>query len=399
MSFKTALYQNHLKHDAKIVDFNGWLMPIHYGSQLEEHHAVRDAVGIFDVSHMMVTDIAGAESTQFLQYLLANDISKLEQVGQALYSLMLNEQGGVIDDLIVYRRTDGFRIVSNAGTRNKVTQWLIQQSESFDVVCSVKNEQAMIAIQGPDWYSHFSQLLDDEACNRLQQLKKFSGMSWNQWFIAKTGYTGEAGVEVMLPAAEAGAIWDRLVEIGAQPCGLGARDTLRLEAGLNLYGSDMDDSTLPSAANLSWTVAMDEQTPRNLKTPRNFIGKQALMTQSANETMIGLVISGRVIPRSGQKVTRGAADNSASVDGSLADGSLNDSSLSGGSLSGGSLNDSGVITSGSFSPTLGMGIAFARVPKPVQSTYQVQIRNKSVESTRVSLPFVRNGKKAFAVKS
>jgi aminomethyltransferase len=356
MNAKTCLYDEHSKLGAKIVDFAGWQMPLHYGSQLEEHHAVRKDAGVFDVSHMAVTDITGTDAQIFLRRVLANDVAKLIS-GKALYSCMLNPSGGVIDDLIVYRVSDDFyRIVSNAGTREKDLVWLRTQRENFMVEITERKDLAIIAVQGPNARAKVNSILGAKASG-LETVKPFHFILLDDWLIARTGYTGEDGYEIILPVADAVKFWQALVAANIQPCGLGARDTLRLEAGLNLYGADMDENTSPLESNLAWTVAID---PKD----RNFIGRQALerqMQQGIEKKLVGLVLRTGGILRSHQKIK-----------------SFTD--------------EVGEILSGSFSPTLGVSIAMARVPNTIEQSYFVEIRGKQLPVEVVKLPFVRNGK-------
>src|SRR5690606_9021782 len=283
----TCLYQAHVDAGAKLVDFGGWNMPINYGSQLDEHHAVRTACGIFDVSHMTIIDVSGQQATDFLYRLLAGDIKKTK-LNQALYSTMLNKQGGVIDDLIVYKLADNsYRMITNAGTRDKDLAWINQQAQSFKVIINERPELAIIAIQGPQAESLLQPLVQTD----LSQLKKFYASDSGPLFIGRTGYTGEDGFEVVLPEAQAPKLWQQLVAAGAQPCGLGARDTLRLEAGMHLYGQDMDEQTSPLNCGLGWSLRKDNY---------DYIGGEAITQQKQagiSEKLIGLVLQGRGILR------------------------------------------------------------------------------------------------------
>lgn len=364
MGHQTPLYDVHVAAGGKIVDFGGWDMPIHYGSQLEEHHQVRRAAGMFDVSHMTVVDVQGADATAYLQHLLANDVTRVP-VGKALYSGMLNEAGGVIDDLIVYRREQGFRLVVNCGTREKDLAWMTAQAGSFAVDIHERPELAMIAVQGPQardiTRDVVAKVLDAEQAAAIADLKVFAfaeldDYKLGDWMIARTGYTGEDGIEIMLPGMQAIALWERLAALGVAPCGLGARDTLRLEAGMNLYGNDMDESISPLEANMGWTLAFNE---------RDFIGREALEKQKQNghAELVGLVMTEKGVLRAHQKVMTDKGE--------------------------------GEITSGTFSPTLGYSVALARVPAGSSGAAQVEIRKKQNTVTLVRPPFVRNGEKAF----
>ncbi len=357
MAKRTPLYDEHLADGGKMVDFAGWQMPINYGSQIEEHHEVRRDAGMFDVSHMTVVDLTGARTREFLRHLLANNVDRLQDSGKALYSCMLNEQGGVIDDLIVYYiRDDYFRMVVNAGTRDKDLAWLEQQSVDFSVTVTERPELAMIAIQGPHARDKTLPLLSESVREAAGDLKPFYGVFDGDWFIARTGYTGEDGFEIVLPAEQASAFWGRLREAGVRPTGLGARDTLRLEAGMNLYGTDMDETVSPLESALGWTVAWEPA-------ERDFIGRKALEAQRESGTkqkLVGLLLEDKGVLRNHQKVVAGGGE--------------------------------GEITSGSFSPTLQRAIAFARVPKDAGETCQVDVRGKLLNARVVKPPFVRNGK-------
>ncbi|MBP7579766.1 glycine cleavage system aminomethyltransferase GcvT [Vogesella sp. XCS3] len=355
---RTPLYEAHLASGAKMVDFAGWDMPIHYGSQLKEHEIVRSDAGMFDVSHMTVVDITGSDAKAWLQKLIANDVAKLGFEGKALYSGMLNEQGGVVDDLIVYLTAFGYRMVVNAGTTEKDLAWMDKQSAGFDVKLQVRRDLAMLAVQGPTAIDKVCSVKPALA-DAIRALKVFQGLPSGEWFFARTGYTGEDGLEIMIPATEAITFFNELKDAGVAPIGLGARDTLRLEAGMNLYGHDMDDSVSPLEAGMGWTIAMTEG--------RDFIGRSALEAQKAAGVamkQVGLVLEGRGVLREGQKVV---------VDGI----------------------GEGIITSGTFSPTLKHSIAIARVPAATGATAQVDLRGTLTDVRVVKMPFVRNGKKVF----
>ncbi|HEY8586409.1 MAG TPA: glycine cleavage system aminomethyltransferase GcvT [Rhodanobacter sp.] len=361
MTEKTVLNATHRALGARMVDFGGWDMPINYGSQIEEHHAVRRDAGMFDVSHMTVVDLHGARCREFLRHLLANNIDKLKAHGKALYSCMLNEQGGVIDDLIVYYLGEEFfRLVVNAATRDKDLAWIEAHAQAFDVQVKERTDFAMIAVQGPQARAKVLGLLHEVDRPRIDKLGKFSaaaaqGPHGAPLFVARTGYTGEDGFEIMLPADHAVALWETLAGAGVVPAGLGARDTLRLEAGMNLYGQDMDENVTPWEANLGWTVALDEG--------RAFIGRDALERQKAAgvpRVMIGVVLDEKGVLRHGQKVRTTHGD--------------------------------GEILSGSFAPTLNKAIGFARIPAGEPGDLHVDIRGRDVTVRRVKYPFVRDGK-------
>ncbi|AWM60031.1 glycine cleavage system aminomethyltransferase GcvT [Pseudomonas songnenensis] len=357
MGQRTPLYDQHLALGAKMVDFGGWDMPLHYGSQVEEHHQVRRDCGVFDVSHMTVVDVAGEQATAYLQHLLANDVTRLKSTGRALYTAMLNERGGVIDDLIVYLTDWGYRLVVNASTREKDLAWMQQQAAGFAVEVRERPELAMLAIQGPHARARTAELVSQARATLIHDLKPFQGMADGDWFIGRTGYTGEDGLEIILPAEQAPDFLSELVGAGIPPIGLGARDTLRLEAGLNLYGQDMTEEVSPLAANMGWTVAWEPA-------ERDFVGRGALEQQRAQgdlPKLVGLVLEERGVLRAHQVVrVNGVGD--------------------------------GEITSGSFSPTLGKSIALARVPAGTAERAEVEIRGKWYPVRVVQPTFVRHGK-------
>ncbi|KRG86411.1 MULTISPECIES: glycine cleavage system aminomethyltransferase GcvT [Stenotrophomonas] len=360
MTLKTLLNETHRSLGAKMVDFGGWDMPIHYGSQIDEHHLVRRAAGMFDVSHMTVVDLKGARTREFLRQLLANSIDKLKVTGKALYSCMLNAQGGVIDDLIVYFLADDFfRMVVNASTREKDLAWIRQHAQAFGVEVIEREDLAIVAVQGPQARALVAGLVAEGDRTALDKLGRFAALDVASTdgvplFVARTGYTGEDGYEVLLPQAAVVGFWNALLAAGVKPAGLGARDTLRLEAGMNLYGQDMDEGVTPYEAALAWTVALDEG--------RAFIGRDVLEAQKAAgnaRQMIGLVMDDKGVLRHGQRVL--------------------------------TANGEGEILSGTFSPTLGKAIAFARVPAGEPGDVRVDIRGKEVPVRVVKFPFVRDG--------
>ncbi|PAV47076.1 glycine cleavage system protein T [Pseudomonas sp. HAR-UPW-AIA-41] len=357
MGQRTPLYDLHVALGAKIVDFGGWDMPLHYGSQVEEHHQVRRDCGVFDVSHMTVVDVSGSQAKAYLQHLLANDVDRLQVLGKALYSGMLNEQGGVIDDLIVYLTAEGYRVVVNASTRDKDLAWMQQQSAGFDVALQHQAGLAMLAVQGPQARAKTAELVSAARAALIQELKPFQGLPEGDWFIARTGYTGEDGLEIMLPAEQAPGFLNELVGAGIAPAGLGARDTLRLEAGMNLYGQDMTEEVSPLAANMGWTIAWEPA-------ERQFVGRAVLEAQRAagnQPKLVGLVLEERGVLRAHQVVrVEGVGE--------------------------------GEITSGSFSPTLGKSIALARVPAGTGDRAEVEIRGKWFPVRVVQANFVRHGK-------
>ncbi|HEY7885590.1 MAG TPA: glycine cleavage system aminomethyltransferase GcvT [Cellvibrionaceae bacterium] len=358
MAHRTALYDIHLAAGGKMVDFGGWDMPINYGSQIDEHHQVRRHAGMFDVSHMTVVDVSGPDARRYLRALLANDVARIDNTrGKAIYSAMLNPDGGVIDDLIAYNLDTWYRLVVNCATRDKDLAWMSRQAEGYAVVVSERPELAMIAVQGPEATRITSDVIDTDKAALIASLGNFQGAEAGDWFIAKTGYTGEEGLEIMLPAVDAINLWQALAQAGVVPCGLGARDTLRLEAGMNLYGHEMDESTSPLVANMGWTIAWEPA-------DRDFSGRAALQQQrqaGINEKLVGLVLKERGVLRAEQEVIIPGSDAR------------------------------GTITSGTFSPTLGHSIAMARVPATIGSHCQVLMRGKPVTVEVVKPNFVRHG--------
>ncbi len=360
---QTPLNAAHRAMGAKMVDFGGWDMPVNYGSQIDEHHQVRNDAGMFDVCHMRVVDMRGAGTRAFLRYLLANNVDKLQTPGKALYSCMLRPDGGVIDDLIVYFLDEQwFRMVVNAGTAPKDLAWLRRHAAAFGVSVTDRRDLAMLAVQGPNARTKALSIVPDASHAAALALDTFFGLPIGDGdrFVARTGYTGEDGFEIMLPAGEAVAALHALLAAGVKPAGLGARDTLRLEAGMNLYGSDMDESVSPLEAGLAWTVAMKE--------PRDFVGRAALETQKAMgvpRRQVGLLLEDKGVLRGHQRVV--------------------------------TPNGDGEITSGTYSPTLERSVALARVPPGDFDRVQVDIRGKLLNARVVKPPFVRHGRAVIAV--
>lgn len=361
MNKRTALYQQHLDAGGKMVDFAGWDMPINYGSQVAEHKQVREHAGVFDVSHMTIIDIHGAASLAFLRKLLSNDVARLDEPGRALYTAMLNDSGGVVDDLIVYRLEQHYRIIVNCGTREKDLQWLAKVANGFDVEFRERPELAILAVNGPESIPIVCALLPPDSAALASALGNYRSAELGDWFIARTGYTGEKGLELIMPEADAVKFWDQLLAAGVKPTGLGARDTLRLEAGMNLYGHDMDEDTSPLAANMEQTIAWEPS-------DRDFIGREAvtehrkLQAEGKLPKLVGLVLESRGVLREGQKVVTDQGE--------------------------------GIITSGSFSPTLNLSIALARVPVHSTSS-QVELRTGLTSVKMVKPGFVRFGKKIY----
>jgi aminomethyltransferase len=348
---KTTLFEQHKNLGAKMVDFGGWSMPINYGSQINEHKVVRSDVGIFDVSHMSIFDLSGSEQEEFLKYLLPNDVNKIKNSGRALYSPLLNNDGGILDDLIVYNLGTHYRIISNCATRSQNHDWFLKQSKNYDVKIKLMSDLSIVAIQGPN----SENILDKIGIYNLNTMSDFDVKIYNSSMIAKTGYTGEKGFEVVIDNSDVESFWMDLLGAGASPIGLGARDTLRLEAGLNLYGSDMDINNNPYESNLAWTIDLIDKN-------RDFIGKIALedIKKDTYKELKGIILRDKGILRSHQLVEHKAGN--------------------------------GEILSGSYSPSFGFSIAFARLDKGHNGEGRVKIRNNEFKVEIVSPPFIRKGK-------
>jgi aminomethyltransferase len=360
LGLRTPLYEQHVARGARMVDFGGWDMPLNYGSQIEEHHAVRRHAGVFDVSHMGVVDVHGARAREYLRQLLANDVARLTRPGKALYSCMLREDGGILDDLIVYfMDPHWYRVVVNAGTRASDLAWMREHAAAFAVEVRERSDLAMLAVQGPEARAHLAALLPPAQAQAALALPVFCGAELGAWFVARTGYTGEDGFEVVVPVADVAALWNGLCAAGVAPCGLAARDTLRLEAGMNLYGSDMDTGNQPLESGLEWTIAFDPA-------ERAFIGRPALESARAaggGMKLVGLLLDDRAVMRSHQRVVTPAGEGS--------------------------------VTSGTFAPTLARSIALARVPAAAAAAggiVQVEVRGRLLPARVVRPPFVRHGR-------
>ena len=357
MIAKTPLHTAHQALGARMVDFHGWEMPLHYGSQLNEHHDIRQSAGMFDVSHMTVVDVLGAGGRQFLRKLLTNDVDQLQHTGRALYTCMCNEHGGIIDDLIVYQRaSDSYRLVLNSATRTRDLAWIREKITGFSAGLQERTDLAMLAVQGPEAINKTLNILNPAQADAVSTLTYFESVDVDNWFFARTGYTGEDGLEIILPQNEIEKLWSALLNTGVKPCGLAARDTLRLEAGMLLYGQDMDESTTPLESGLAWVVKFQPE-------DRNFIGMGALISQKQQglkRKLVGLTIEGKGIMRHGQRV--------------LVEGHVD-----------------GIITSGTYSPTLAKSIAFARVPIDTGSEVSVDIRGKLFPANVGKPRFVKHG--------
>lgn len=358
---RTPLFERHVAAGARMVDFAGWEMPINYGSQIQEHQQVREHAGLFDVSHMTVVDVVGDQDQAFLRYLLTNDVIRLDVPGKALYTAMLNESGGVIDDLIVYSMPQGYRLVVNCATRDKDLAWLQQQSGDFAVTLTERPDLAILAVHGPEAIDKVCSLLSADEARIVAELGNFRAAVFGERQIARTGYTGEKGLELIVPPDEALSLWDALLAQGVTPVGLGARDSLRLEAGMNLYGHDMTEDISPLAANMAQVITWEPE-------ERDFIGRKALEQHKALQDagklpiLTGMVMESRGVLREGQAVFTDKGE--------------------------------GTLTSGGFSPTLNHAIALARIPAG-STTAEVDIRGRRVPVRLVKPNFVRFGRKVF----
>ena len=350
---KTALNNAHIELGAKMVNFSHWEMPISYTSLIEEHHAVRNTAGIFDVSHMSVFDFKGGDQVAFFEKIFANDIKKICNDDKAIYGALLNEEGGILDDLIIYHANEKFRLVSNCSTREQNRQWYEKHAVEFGVEVVERSDMGILAIQGPD---ALSKILSIDGINpQVNNLQSFGCMFDGDKLYARTGYTGEDGLEIIVPSEDINQFWDQALKLGCTPIGLGARDTLRLEAGLNLYGNDMTIENHPYESNLGWTIDMTDEN-------RQFIGKQALLSidQSKSQKIVGIILRDKGVLRSGYEVIHNEGK--------------------------------GVVLSGSYSPTLQSSIGLARVDQGYKKDGKVMIRNKMLNIDFVSPRFIERGK-------
>lgn len=359
---KTILHDRHVGLAARMAPFAGWEMPLDYGSQIAEHHAVRRACGVFDVSHMGVVDLTGGDVSGLTRWLLACDPGRLTD-GAGQYGLLLNERGGVTDDLIAYRlRPDHFVLVINAGNREKDLAWIRIHAPAHNVTVTERTDLAILALQGPEAVRHLADALPPEMAERAAALPSFHILEEGGRRVARTGYTGEDGFELILPLGEAGAAWDRLLASGVAPVGLGARDTLRLEAGLNLHGHDMDSKSNPLERGLGWTIAWEPES-------RIFSGRQVLEPFRNDPTLrkrIGILLIDKGVLRDHLPVF---------FEGDVV----------------------GEITSGGYSPTLERGIALAVVDSRLQpgAACQVEVRGRRLNARAVRPPFVKFGQSAL----
>ena len=350
---KTSLHNAHIQLGAKMVNFSNWEMPISYSSLIEEHNAVRNAAGIFDVSHMSVFDFDGGNQIAFFEKIFANDIKKIYKDDKAIYGALLNEEGGILDDLIIYHANNKFRLVSNCSTREQNRQWFEKHAVEFGVKVIERSDMGVLAIQGPDALKKILEIKEIDA--QVNTLQSFECMFEGDKLYARTGYTGEDGLELIVPTQDIDHLWNQALELGCAPIGLGARDTLRLEAGLNLYGNDMTINNHPYESNLGWTIDMSDQN-------RKFIGKDALLSidQSKSQKIVGIILQDKGVLRSGYEITHEQGK--------------------------------GMVLSGSYSPTLQSSIGLARVDQGFQENGKVMIRNKVLNIDFVSPRFLGQGK-------
>ena len=350
---KTPLHNAHIQLGAKMVNFSNWEMPISYSSLIKEHNAVRNAAGIFDVSHMSVFDFDGGNQIAFFKKIFANDIKKIYKDNKAIYGALLNEEGGILDDLIIYHANNKFRLVSNCSTREQNKQWLEKYAVEFGVKVMERSDMGILAIQGPDALNKILEIKEIDA--QVNTLQSFGCMFEGDKLYARTGYTGEDGLELIVPTQDINHLWDQALELGCTPIGLGARDTLRLEAGLNLYGNDMTINNHPYESNLGWTIDMSDKN-------REFIGKNALLSidQSKSQKIVGIILQDKGVLRSGYEITHEQGK--------------------------------GVVLSGSYSPTLQSSIGLARVDQGYKENGKVMIRNKVLNIDFVSPRFLGQGK-------
>ena len=350
---KTLLNKSHIELGAKMVNFSNWEMPISYSSLIEEHNAVRNTVGIFDVSHMSVFDFDGDNQVAFFEKIFANDIKKIYKDNKAIYGALLNEEGGILDDLIIYHANNKFRLVSNCSTREQNRQWFEKHAVEFGVKVMERSDMGILAIQGPDAINKILEIKEIDA--QVNALQSFGCMFEGDKLYARTGYTGEDGLELIVPTKDINHLWDQALELGCTPIGLGARDTLRLEAGLNLYGNDMTINNHPYESNMGWTIDMSDEN-------REFIGKDALLSidQSKSQKIVGIILQDKGVLRSGYEITHEQGK--------------------------------GVVLSGSYSPTLQSSIGLARVDQGYKENGKVMIRNKLLNVDFVSPRFLGQGK-------
>ncbi|MEM3399817.1 MAG: glycine cleavage system aminomethyltransferase GcvT [Candidatus Micrarchaeia archaeon] len=355
---KTPLNSLHKSLGAKMIEFGGWEMPVQYAGIIEEHNAVRNACGIFDVSHMGEIFVRGANAFGFVQKIITNSLSKIG-VGRAIYSPICNENGGIIDDVIVYWKAEGeFLFVVNAANTEKDYAWLIKNADRNVEIENATDRIALLAVQGPKSQEILQKITKENLSAIPYFHSKECELGGKHTLLSRTGYTGEDGFEVFVDSPFAVEMWNEILEAGKDngimPAGLGARDTLRLEAGLMLYGNDMDDNTTPLEVPLKWTVSFDKE----------FIGKEALLSKAPSKKLSGFELLGKGVPRHGNEVFD-------------ADG-----------------NKIGVVTSGIFSPTLKKPIGFCFIPPEWESekNVYVQIHGRLAEAKLCSTRFYKRGR-------
>jgi aminomethyltransferase len=350
----TPFHEIHLKLGAKMVPFAGWEMPVYYSSIMAEHKAVRTSAGIFDIGHMGALRVSGQNAFQYLQKVLSNDVSKLD-VGSSQYSIILNESGGIIDDIFVYRLPDHYMLVLNASNTNKDAEWLKKNNSGSVDIKDLKDNMTLLALQGPK-----AQEILQKACDiDLKKLGHHKIVNANisnfPSLISRTGYTGEDGFELFFDRSKAGSIWNKLVELGAIPCGLGARDTLRMEAGMPLYGHEYNEGLTPLETPFMFAVNLEKG---------DFIGKAGLLLHKKDgisKKLVGIKLKDVGIPRQGHKIFK---NNKVA----------------------------GYVTSGTLSPTLNMpiGMGYVRVEySDTGSTIDIEIRGRFVPAEVVKLPFYK----------
>lgn len=354
---KTPLNDVHKKANAKLVEFAGFEMPVMYKSIISEHNAVRTSCGVFDVSHMGEFLISGKDSLKYLNYLVPNDIKKIEEPGKGIYTQLCNENGGTVDDLIIYRLDNEFLLVVNASNIEKDWEWFNKHKNNFDVeLTNLSDQISLLAVQGPKAADFLADALKISS-DSLKLQKYFHIKKYQANWISKTGYTGEDGFEVFIDNPNrAVLIWQELIRLGVPPCGLGARDTLRLEAAYPLYGHELDDKTSPIEADIGWSVKLEKE---------DFMGKQALLKQKEEgikKKLVCLKINDKAIARQGHKVL--------SKDGT----------------------EIGEVCSGSQGITVGYPIATAYVPpanSEIGKELFINIRDKMVSAIIVQRPFYK----------
>lgn len=351
---RTPLYETHVKLGAKIVPFAGWEMPVYYSSIMSEHKAVREAVGLFDIGHMGAVSVSGVNALQYLQKLLSNDVSGLD-AGSSQYSIILNRSGGVIDDIFVYRLPDHYMLILNASNTDKDIAWLKKNNSEGVEIKDLKDKMTLLALQGPKAAGILQKICDVDlkaiGHHKITNARVFNFPS----LISRTGYTGEDGFELFFDGSNAEAIWNKLIELGAAPCGLAARDSLRLEAGMPLYGHEYNEGITPLETPFTFAVKMDKG---------DFIGREALIRhkeEGISKKLVGIRLKETGIPRQGFKIFK---DNKVI----------------------------GYLTSGTMSPTLKvpLGMGYVRIENSENSsTLDVEIRGKLVKAEVVKLPFYK----------